>query len=69
MNADSIWTGDSASPAAEVLLVSADGRLQLVGSRRAAEALVGPHAEVVDLRGGHVVPVRGRRSVRALTFP
>jgi predicted amidohydrolase YtcJ len=50
-----IWTGDDAQPAATALAVRG-GRLVVVGSDRAALALVGAGTRVVDLGRKRVVP-------------
>lgn len=50
-----VWTGDSAQPAAEALVLRA-GRLLYVGSSDSAARHVGPNTMVVDLEGRRVVP-------------
>jgi predicted amidohydrolase YtcJ len=50
-----IWTGDSAQPSAEALVVR-DGRLLFVGASDSSERFVGPNIVVVDLEGRRVVP-------------
>lgn len=50
-----VWTGDSAQPAAEALVLR-DGRLLYVGSSDSAARYVGPNTVVLDLEGRRVVP-------------
>lgn len=50
-----IYTGDDSRPTAQAIGVRG-GRINFVGSRRALAQAVGPHTQVIDLRGATLFP-------------